>query len=376
MFTLWFFVDQEKGSEKSVPINQNVFDEILKVNKNKLRVLEKIDFFENLKNVNLEVDVKEDYVVLRGNTKQIVDEARYQIDKKCKEVVTRLDNIGNLRSRFMRRQEVADYINFIMLQESMPCSWEVNDKVFDLLVYSTSQEMAVEGSKIIKNCIQSIEIENVQLEFEDIKNFLTDNTKVWAVSRKKKGDTLLLMTNDEFVKCQRIFNPNTGDDDQEVKILDVPLPSWKIEYFRKFRDSKLKALCNMYKIDHTLYDSHIELHGIDPVVVQSEIERMANELFISLDHTFGNAPRLTKTIENKCMELEKHKHCMINIDKKARLHSGWLGNGREAMMHIIKMIGPFETAECDILICPVTTDLQAFGRGKDIFKIGKAYLNR
>ncbi|CAG2231085.1 unnamed protein product [Mytilus edulis] len=322
-----------------------------------------------------EPDVKEDLVVMRGKTQQSIDEARYQIDKQCKQVVTRLDNIGNLRSKFLRKPEVAEYVNFILLHERAMCSWEVNEKVFDLLVFAQSQDVAVEGSKVIKDCIQTIEISNEQFEFTELKQFLQDNDKVSAVPRKKKGDTVLVMTNDQFVRYQRIFSSSPGPEDGTVQIMHVPLPVWKLEYFQKFSDLKLKALSNLYKVDHKFLDGHIELHGKDPGIVKTDIERMANELFISLDHTFGNTSRLTKAVQEKCVQLEKQKHCIISIDNKARLHSGWLGNHRDAMMHIMTMVGPVETSECDVLICPVTTNLEPFGCGKDIFRIGGKAVN-
>ncbi|VDI75050.1 Hypothetical predicted protein [Mytilus galloprovincialis] len=355
--------------------NQNKFDEVLKLNKNKLQVLEKNEFFDKLRDINLEIDLKEDLVVMRGKTQQSIDEARYQIDKQCKQVVTRLDNIGNLRSKFLRKPEVAEYVNFILLHERAMCSWEVNEKVFDLLVFAQSQDVAVEGSKVIKDCIQTIEISNEQFEFTELKQFLQDNDKVSAVPRKKKGDTVLVMTNDQFVRYQRIFSSSPGPEDGTVQIMHVPLPVWKLEYFQKFSDLKLKALSNLYKVDHKFLDGHIELHGKDPGIVKTDIERMANELFISLDHTFGNTSRLTKAVQEKCVQLEKQKHCIISIDNKARLHSGWLGNHRDAMMHIMTMIGPVETSECDVLICPVTTNLEPFGCGKDIFRIGGKAVN-
>lgn len=313
-------------------------------------------------------------MVLKGKTQQIVDDARYQIDKQCKEVVTRLLNIDSLCSRFLRKPEVVDYVNFMLLQERIPCLWEVNDKVFDLLVFSSTEDYVVEGSKIIKNCIQTVEVENEQIEFIELQQFLIDNNKVWPVPRKKKGDTIIFMTTDEYVKYQRMCNASSEEDEGTVQVLEVPLPGWKIEYFRKFSELKLKALCNMYKVDHIIFDDLIELHGKDPAVVKMDIERISNELFISLEHTFGNAPHLTKSIEDKCTQLEKQKNCMISINNKARHHSGWLGNKRDVMMHIITMIGPVETSECDVLICPVTTDLRPFGCVKDIFRIGNILL--
>ncbi|XP_052082223.1 uncharacterized protein LOC127719906 [Mytilus californianus] len=364
--------DHEPQRELENPshTNQNKFDEVLKLNKNKLQVLEKNEFFDKLRDINLEIEVKEDLVMMRGKVQQSIDEARYQIDKQCKQVVTRLDNIGNIRSKFLRKPEVAEYVNFILLHERVMCSWEVNDKVFDLLVFAPSQDVAVEGSKVIKDCIQTIEIENEQFEFTELKQFLQDNNKVSAVPRKKKGDTVLVMTNDQFVRYQRIFSSSPGPEDGTVQILNVPLPGWKLEYFQKFSDLKLKALCHLYKVDHNFLDNHIELHGKDPSIVKTDVERMANELFISLDHTFGNTQHLTKAVQEKCVQLGKQKHCIISIDNKARLHSGWLGNHRDAMMHIMTMVGPVETSECDVLICPVTTNLEPFGCGKDIFRKG------
>jgi hypothetical protein len=35
-----------------------------------------------LLDTDLEIDIKDDFVVLKGKTQQIVDDARYQIDKQ------------------------------------------------------------------------------------------------------------------------------------------------------------------------------------------------------------------------------------------------------------------------------------------------------
>lgn len=372
LLAFYLIVEQNNPVSKG---NNIVFDEILKVQKNKLQVMEITDFFDDLKNPDIEIEVKDELVVLKGKTQEIVDEYRYKIDKKCKDIVTRLDNIGNLKAKFLQKEEVSNYINFMLQQDRVLCSWQVNTKVHDLLVFASSQDVAVEGSKLIKNCIQSIEIEKEQLEFIELQEFFKDNEKVWAVHRKKKGDVVLVMTNDQYVLYQRLFNHKSENDEVQNQVMQVYLSPWKLEYFKMFADSKLRALCNLYKVHYTFFHDHIELHGGDPEIVNIDIDRMADEIFISLEHSFGNAPKLTKAIEEKRDSLEKQKQCMINITNKAYPHSGWLGNRRDVKMHIINLIGPVETCDCDVLICPVTRNLEAFGIVKDILNLGIVHIN-